>query len=141
MAMLAIGLAWLWLTGAPIHGWLVLAGLLTTAEVLLMAAAALCWTALSSPLLAAALGLATYALGHAVAALPGLMYHLDGWKRTLATLLAALVPNLGEFAYRNEAVHRVALSAVQVAERLAYGGLWIALLVTVTVSVYRRKQL
>lgn len=141
VAMLAIGLLWLWLTGAPVHGWLVLAGMFTTVEVLLMAAAALCWTALSSPLLAAALGLATYALGHAVAALPGLMYHLEGWQRTVATALAALVPNLGEFAYRNEAVHRLAVPLATVAERLAYGGLWIVLLVTVTVAVYRRKQL
>ena len=140
-AMLVIGLAWLWLTGAQVHIWLVLAGLLTTVEVLLMAAAALCWTALSSPLLAAALGLATYALGHAVSALPGLMHHLEGWKQTLAICFVTLVPNLGEFAYRNEAVHGVALPLVTAAERLAYGGLWIGLLVTVTVSVYRRKQL
>lgn len=140
-AMLAIGLVWLFATGAPVHGWLVLAGLLTTVEVLLMAAASLCWTALSSPLLAAALGLATYALGHAVAALPGLMYHLDGWKRVVATGLASLVPNLGEFAYRNQAVHGMALSAAEVGERLAYGSLWITLLVVVTVAVYRRKQL
>jgi ABC-type transport system involved in multi-copper enzyme maturation permease subunit len=141
VAMLTIGLAWLWLTGAPVHGWLALAGLLTILEVLLMAAAALCWTALSSPLLAAALGLATYALGHAVAALPGLMHHIDGWKRTLATGLAALVPNLGDFAYRNEAVHGIALPLSTVLERVVYCGLWICLLVTITLSVYRRKQL
>lgn len=140
-AMLAIGLLWLWLTGAHVHGWLVLAGVFTTVEVLLMAAAALCWTALSSPLLAAALGLATYALGHAVAALPGLMHHLEGWRRTFATVLAAFVPNLGEFAYRNDAVHQVPLSLGEAGERLAYGGLWIALLVTITLAVYRRKQL
>jgi hypothetical protein len=139
-AMLILGLAWLWLTGAPVHGAMVLAGLLTTVEVLIMAAAALCWTALSSPLLAAALGLATYALGHAVAALPGLMHHLTGWQRTVATGLAALVPDLGEFAYRND-VHHLTLTLGQVLDRLLYGGLWIVLLVTVTLAVYRRKQL
>jgi len=140
-AMLLIGLTWLWLTGAPVHIWLALAGMLTMVEVLLMAAAALCWTALSSPLLAAALGLATYALGHAVSSLPGLMHHLEGWKQTLTICGATLVPNLGEFAYRNDAVHGITLSLGTVWERVVYGGLWISLLVTITISVYRRKQL
>ena len=140
-AMLALGLAWLGATGASLHGALVLAGVLTAIEVLVMAAVALCWTALTSPLLAAALGLATYALGHAVASLPGMLPYLHGWRIHVAAAGASLIPNLGRFAYRNEAVHRVPLPAADLATALAYGALWIALLVTITVAVYRKKQL
>jgi hypothetical protein len=106
-----------------------------------MAAVSLCWTALSSPLLAAVLGLATYVLGHAVASLPSLMHHLHGWKRELAMSLASLVPNLGWFTYRDRAVHGEPLLAADAGLALAYAALWIVLLVAITVAVFRRKQL
>jgi ABC-type transport system involved in multi-copper enzyme maturation permease subunit len=141
IAMLVVGCTWLVITGAEVHRWLLIAGFLTVLEVLVMAAVALCWTALSSPLLAAALGLATYGLGHAVAALPGLMYHLKGWPRSVATVLAGLVPNLGMFSYRNSAVHRIPITVGDCAEAIVYGCLWIVLLVTITCAIYRRKQL
>jgi ABC-type transport system involved in multi-copper enzyme maturation permease subunit len=141
VAMLVIGLVYLWLTGAEVHGWLVLGGLLTIVEVLVMAAVSLCWTALSSPLLAAVLGLATYALGHAVASLPDLINHLQGWQQLVAGSLASLVPNLGMFTYRNQATYHLPLGLFDLGQRLAYGGLWIVLLVTVTIGVVRRKQL
>jgi ABC-type transport system involved in multi-copper enzyme maturation permease subunit len=141
-AMLAIGLAYLWITGAPVSGWMLVAGGLTACEVLVMAAVALCWTALTSPLLAAVLGLATYALGHAVASLPGLMHHLGhGWKPIVAVGLASLVPDLGHFTYRDQAVHGYPINPAAVGGHLLYAGLWIALLVTITVAVFRRKQL
>jgi len=141
VAMLVIGLGYLAATGADVHRWLLVAGLLTAVEVLVMAAVSLCWTALSTPLLAAVLSLATYALGHAVASLPGLMHYLKGWKGSLATLLASVMPNLGMFTYRNQAVHRDPISSLTVLTDIAYGGLWIALLVVITVAVVRRKQL
>ncbi len=139
--MLSIALAYLWLTGAPVHGWLILAGMLTIVEVLVMAAVSLCWTALSSPLLAAVLGLATYALGHAVAALPDLINHLQGGQQILASTLASLVPNLGMFAYRNQAAYALPMSWSDAGLSLGYGALWICLLVCITVGVVRRKQL
>lgn len=140
--MLIVGLGYLWITGAPVHGWLVVAGLLTIVEVLVMAAVSLCWTALSTPLLAAVLGLATYALGHAVAALPDLINHLQGgWKQVLASALASLVPNLGMFTYRNQASYALPLPLPDLLTSLVYGAAWIALLVAITVGVVRRKQL
>ncbi len=141
LAMLAVGLSWLALTGATISWWLVLAGLCTCLEVVVMAAVSLCWTALTSPLLAAALGLATYALGHAVASLPGLMYHLQGVQRTIATVLAACLPNLGYFTYRNEAVHGIPTTVGDIGIAVLYAVAWVALLLTITVASYRRKQL
>ena len=141
IAMLMIGLIYLSLTGAEVHQWLIVAGLLTIVEVLVMAAVSLCWTALSSPLLAAVLGLATYALGHAVHSLPGLVHHLKGWQQIIAIALASLIPDLGQFAYRNEAVYRTPLPMDDLLMRFVYGGLWCTLLVMMTVAVVRRKQL
>ena len=141
VVMLVIALSYLWITGASVHGWLVLAGLLTIVEVLVMAAVSLCWTALSSPLLAAVLGLATYALGHAVATLPDLINHLKGWQQILASSLACLVPNLGMFTYRNQAAYALPLPWTDLIQSLVYGLLWIALLIAITVGVVRRKQL
>ncbi len=140
-AMLAIGLAYLGLTGADLHHWLLLAGLLTAVEVLVMAAVSLCLTTLTSPLLAAVLGLAVYALGHAVASLPDLINHLKGWQMVVASGLASLIPNLGMFAYRNQAVHQLPINWSTLGIDLLYGGLWTALLVAITVAVFRRKQL
>ena len=141
VVMVVIALAYLWLTGASVHGWLVVAGLLTIVEVLVMAAVSLCWTALSSPLLAAVLGLATYALGHAVASLPDLINHLQGWQQIVASSLACLVPNFGMFTYRNQAAYALPLPWTDLAQSLVYGSLWIVLLVAITVGVVRRKQL
>lgn len=141
VAMLVLGFIYLAATGAPVHHWLLVAGLLTTLEVLVMAAVSLCWTALSSPLLAAVLGLATYALGHAVHSLPGLVHHLKGAQQTVAIVLASLIPDLGQFAYRNEAVYRTPITVDDLLMRVAYGALWCTLLVFITVAVIRRKQL
>jgi ABC-type transport system involved in multi-copper enzyme maturation permease subunit len=140
-AMLAIGLLYLALTGAEVHRWLLLAGLLTTVEVLVMAAVSLCLTSLSSPLLATVLCLAVYAVGHAVHGLPELVHHLQGARQFLVIGLASMIPDLGQFAYRNEAVYRLPLDLGDLGVRLAYGGAWCALLVTITVAVIRRRQL
>ena len=139
-AMFLIGLAYLALTGAPINVMMLLAGLLTAEEVCLMAAVSLAWTALTSPLLAAVLCLVTYALGHAVHELPGLMHYLKGWQQSVAVILASLVPDLGSFAFRNRAVYgEPPLRSDWLA--IPYGLLWMALLVVVTVGVFRKKQL
>jgi ABC-type transport system involved in multi-copper enzyme maturation permease subunit len=140
-AMLAIGLGYLAATRAPINGWMAAAGALTGVEVLVMAAVSLCLTALTSPLLATALCLAIYALGHAIGELPKLMYHLHGFQATLCVALASLVPDLSRFAYRDQAVHGLPIDAQDLLLRIAYGALWIALLTTATVAVVRRKQL
>lgn len=139
--MLTIGLAYLWATGAQVSGWLALAGLLTAIEVLVMAAVSLCWTALSSPLLAAVLGLATYALGHGVASLPQLIGHLQGWQAAVSVGLASCIPNLGMFTYRSDALYGLPIGAADLGIRIAYGALWILLLVAATIAVLRRKQL
>ena len=139
-AMFAIGILYLAITGAPLHLHMLYAGLLTAEEVCLMAAVSLCWTALSSPLLAAVLCLVTYALGHAVHELPGLIHHLKGWQRPTAVALASLIPDLGNFSYRNRAVYGEPILPRDFIA-IPYGLLWMGLLLTITIGVVRKKQL
>ncbi|MHC5068785.1 MAG: ABC transporter permease [Planctomycetota bacterium] len=140
LAMLLIGIVYLWLVGFDVGWSLVWAGLLTAEEVCLLAAVSLCWTALSGPLLAAVLSLATWILGHAAHELPGLMHHLDGAQRHAAVLIASLIPDFGMFAYRNRAVYHEPLISEDL-QAVPYGLLWMALFLLVTIAVYRRKQL
>lgn len=141
LLMAVIGLGWVWATGAVLNPWLALAVLMTVLEVLVMAAVGLCLSMLAGPLLSAVLCLAVFALGHAVATLPELIDHLEGWNRTLAVGAATLVPNLGMFTFRGQAIHGHAMTAGDALNSLAYAGLWIALMVTIAVAVFRRKQL
>ncbi len=142
LTMLVLSLLYLALTGATVSWPLVLAGLLTAQEIIIMAAISLTWTTLSTPLLAAALSLATYALGHAVHELPSfLTYVRASWGQEMIAWAASLVPNLGRFAYRNQAVYGQELAIGDALQTVIYGLLWIALLVTITVAVFRRRQL
>jgi len=141
-AMLAVGLLYLWATGADVGFPLALGGILTIAEVVVMAAVSLCLTALAGPLLAATLSLATYALGHAVGTLPKLMYHLHGGFQTyVCVTLASAVPDLSRFTFRDQAAYGKMLPLGEFAVDLVYAALWIALLVAIAVAVLRRKQL
>lgn len=141
LAMAVIGLLWVWATGAALNPWLAVAVLLTCLEVLVMAAVGLCLSMLVGPLLSAVLCLAVYALGHAVATLPQLIDHLEGWQRLLAAAGATLVPNLGMFAYRGQAIHGNAITPGDIGQAFAYAALWIGLLLVIAIAVFRRKQL
>jgi ABC-type transport system involved in multi-copper enzyme maturation permease subunit len=141
VAMAAIGLAWVWITGAPLNPWLALAVVMTLLEVLVMAAVGMCLSMLTGPLLSAVLSLAVFALGHAVATLPQLIDHLNSWQKPLAAGFASLVPNLGFFTFRAHAIHGHAMTAGSALQSLAYAALWIALMVAISIAVFRRKQL
>jgi len=140
-AMALIGLAWVWITGAALNPWLALAVAMTCLEVLVMAAVGLCLSMLTGPLLSAVLSLAVYALGHAVATLPQLIDHLSGWQRTLAVAGASLVPNLGYFTFRGQAIHGNAMTGDAALTSLGYALAWIALMLAISIAVFRTKQL
>ena len=139
LAMAVIGLLYVWITGAALNPWLVLAVGMTCLEVLVMAAVGMCLSMLAGPLLSAVLSLAVFALGHAVATLPQLIDHLHGWQRTLAA--AAGIPNLGYFTFRAQAIHGHAMTAADALLALAYAALWIGLLLVISIAVFRCKQL
>jgi hypothetical protein len=69
------------------------------------------------------------------------MHHLKGWQQLVAVSLASLVPNLGMFTYRNQAVYGNPIEFARLGLNAGYGLLWIVLLVVITMSVLRRKQL
>lgn len=141
VAMLVIGVAYLAISGASVTLHLLMAGLMTAIEVIVMAAIALMWTTATSPLLAAVLSLITFALGHAVHELPLLMYHFDSQAQVIViSAFASLIPNLGSLAYRNDAVYGVAPGAD---EWLAIVNalLWVLVLVTISIAIFRRRQL
>ena len=140
LAMGAVGLIYLVATGAPFSTGLCWAVLLTILEVVIMAGISLMWTSLSSPLLAAVLSLVTYALGHAVHELPALMFNLSGWQMNIAVFFASLVPDLGAFAYRNEAVYDLPISSDYLIA-VPYGIAWLALSVAITTITFNRRQL
>ena len=141
IAMILIVLSYLYIIGAPVTWHLVWAGFFTAELVCIMAAVSLMWTSVSSPLLAAVLSLITYACGNAVHDLPQYINYIpEDWQRTLAVCLASLVPDLGAFNYRNEAVYGVPMSDAEW-RAIPYGLVWIVLLVVITVSTIRRKQL
>jgi ABC-type transport system involved in multi-copper enzyme maturation permease subunit len=140
-AMAVIGLAWVWITGAELNPWLALAAAMTCLEVLVMAAVGMCLSMLAGPLLSAVLCLAVFALGHAVATLPQLIDHLHGWQKILAVIGASLVPNLGYFTFRAQAIHGHAMVPGDAVVAVGYALLWITLLLVVSIAVFRRKQL
>ena len=149
LAMLIIGLLYIILTmfinGFDVQGIMLwhylLAGFMITLEVIIMAGVSLMFTLISSPLLAAVLSLAIYALGHAVATLPQLMNHLDLWQQWIAALFASLVPNLGHFTYRNQAVHGLPPDYSAIGISVFYALCWIALLLSISIIVFKRRQL
>ena len=141
LAMAVIGLTWVWITGAALNPWLALAVGMTCLEVLVMAAVGLCLSMLAGPLLSAVLCLAVFALGHAVATLPQLIDHLEGWQRTLAAAAAAIIPNLGYFTFRSKAIYDHGMTAADAGVSLGYAALWITLLLVISIAVFRRKQL
>ena len=149
LIMLLIGILYIWVTllingfGFPIEYvfYFFLAGLMIMVEVIIMAAVSMMFTLVSSPLLAAVLSLAVYMLGHAVATLPQLMNHLEGAQQWVAAVFASLVPNLGYFTYRNLAVHGYPPDYGQLGISVVYAALWIVLLLSITVMVFKRRQL
>ena len=118
-----------------------IAGIMILLEVVIMAGVSLMFTLVSSPLLAAVLSLAIYALGHAVATLPQLMNHLDLWQQWIAAAFASLVPNLGHFTYRNQAVHGFPPDYDHILIACIYAFCWIALLLSISIIVFKRHQL
>lgn len=149
LLMLVIGIAYIWLTllingfGFPLEYvfYFFLAGFMIMFEVIIMAAVSMMFTLVSSPLLAAVLSLAVYMLGHAVATLPQLMNHLEGVQQWIAAVFASLVPNLGYFTYRNLAVYGYPPDYGQLGVSVIYAVLWIVLLLSITVMVFKRRQL
>jgi hypothetical protein len=118
-----------------------LAVTLTVAELMIVTAIALFFSTFSSPLLSALLTFGLWVTGHFNADLRNFEAVLDvaplAW---LARALYYVLPNLAPFNIRAEVVHGVAVPASQVLLTLAYAVVYIAILLTGAIAIFRRRD-
>lgn len=114
---------------------------LTMAELMIVTAIALFFSTFSSPLLAALLTFGLWVAGHfsgdlknlgAVTEVPAMAW--------LGTALYYLLPNLAPFNVRAEVAHGIAVPAQHTGLTLAYGAVYIALLLVGAIAIFRRRD-
>ena len=120
-----------------------LAVLFTFVEMMLLTAAAMLFGAFTSSLLATLLTIAVYLMGHLSQDILSLGQITEniGFQR-IANGLYLILPDLERLNLRNEAVYGLALlpSTPDLVLNLAYGLLYIALLLTLSVVIFARRQ-
>jgi ABC-type transport system involved in multi-copper enzyme maturation permease subunit len=120
---------------------LMVAVLLTLAELMVVTAIALFFSTFSSPLLSALLTVGLWVTGHFNADLRNFERVLDFPPVVLlARALYYLLPNLAPFNIRAEVVHGAAVSASHVVLTLVYAAVYIATLLTAAVAIFRRRD-
>lgn len=120
---------------------LVVAVVLSVAELMLVTAIALFFSTFSSPLLSALLTIGLWVAGHFNADLRNFEAVLDVQPvAVVARGLYYLLPNLAPFNIRAEVVHGVTVPAAQVALTLAYAAVYIAILLIGAIAVFRRRD-
>jgi hypothetical protein len=114
---------------------------LIVGELTLVTALALFFSTFSSPLLSALLTLGLWVAGHFNADFRDFSTVLDVapvvW---LARGLYYLIPNLAPFNIRAEVVYGIPVPWSHVALTLAYAGVYIALLLTGAIAIFRRRD-
>jgi Cu-processing system permease protein len=120
---------------------LMAAVVLIVAELMLVTAIALFFSTFSSPLLSALLTIGLWVAGHFNADLRNFEAVLDVQPVVLvARALYYLLPNLAPFNIRAEVVHGVTVPATQVVLTLAYGAVYIAILLVGAIAIFRRRD-
>jgi ABC-type transport system involved in multi-copper enzyme maturation permease subunit len=120
---------------------LLVAVVLTIAELAIVTAIALFFSTFSSPLLAALLTFGLWVAGHFNQDLRNFEAVLDFapvvW---LGRALYFLLPNLAPFNIRAEVVHGIDVAARSVLLTLAYAAVYIAILLVASIAVFRRRD-
>jgi ABC-type transport system involved in multi-copper enzyme maturation permease subunit len=120
---------------------LLVAIVLTVAELMIVTAIALFFSTFSSPLLAALLTFGLWVAGHFNQDLRNFEAILDiapvVW---LARALYYLLPNLASFNIRAEAAYGADVPAREVLLTLAYAGVYISVLLVSAIAVFRRRD-
>ncbi|MEZ5283338.1 MAG: ABC transporter permease [Vicinamibacterales bacterium] len=120
---------------------LAVAVVLTVAELSIVTAVALFFSTFSSPLLAALFTVGLWVAGHFNADLRNFEAVLDARPVVLlARGLYYVLPNLAPFNIRAEVVHGIDVPASQVLLTLAYAVVYIGILLTASVMVFRRRD-
>lgn len=111
------------------------------AELMLVTALALFFSTFSSPLWATLLTLGLWVAGHFNTDLRNFGTVVDSavviW---IARAIYYVVPNLAPFDVKAEVVHGIPIAARQVAYTLAYAALYIAVLLTASVTIFSRRD-
>jgi len=114
---------------------------LIVVELMLVTAIALFFSTFSSPLLSALLTIGLWVAGHFNADLRNFEAVVDVRPVVMvARALYYLLPNLAPFNIRAEIVHGVTVPASQVGLTLAYGAVYIAILLIGAIAIFRRRD-
>jgi len=110
-------------------------------ELLLVTAIALFFSTFSTPILSAALAFGLFIVGHLSTDLRNLDQVVDSPAAVrLARGLYWVLPNLGQFDVKSQVVHGQPVSAGYVALTAGYAALYTALLLTMAVFVFSRRD-
>ena len=111
------------------------------AELMLVTALALFFSTFSSPLWATLLTLGLWVAGHFNSDLRNFGTVVDSAAAIwIARAVYYVIPNLAPFDVKAEVVHGIHIAARQVAYTLAYAALYIAVLLTASVTIFSRRD-
>ena len=114
---------------------------LIIAELMLVTALALFFSTFSSPLWATLLTLGFWVAGHFNADLRNFGAIVDSTAVVwLARVIYYVIPNLSPFDVKAEVVHGIPIAASHVGYTLAYAALYIAILLTASVTIFGRRD-
>ena len=120
---------------------LLLAVLFIYLELLVVTAAALLFSTFSTPTLSATYTLAIYVIGHLISDLKGLAGKAPSeLAKGILNFLYYVLPNLGNFNIKGEVVHNVPISGERVAATIAYGALYVFILLLAASAVFQRRN-
>jgi len=111
------------------------------AELMLVTAVALFFSTFSSPLLATLLTLGLWVAGHFNADLRNFETVVDAAvPAAIARAAYYVLPNLAPFDVKSEVVYGMPISTRAVAFTLIYAGIYVTLLLTAAVAIFRRRD-
>ena len=134
----AVAKAW---DAPPLDPKLLVAVGLILVELMLVTAIAIFFSTFSTPILSAALTFSLFVVGHFSADLRNFQNVVESPAAgRLAAALYWVLPNLAQFDIKAQVVHGQAVPAGYVALALAYAAAYIALLLTISVLVFSRRD-
>ncbi len=124
-------------------GWTLLSAIVCIgAEMAVIISAALFFSTITSPMLAALFSIAFYCAGH-LNDLISINFVSQSWSlfHVILKILYYLLPNLEHFNIRNHVVYHSVLPAGYTFLALAYAGLYVILFLTCSCIIFRKKDL
>ena len=114
---------------------------LTLLELLVLTAAAILFSTVSGPALAAVFTLTLFAIGHLAESLLDFGAMAGGWQRSVAQVVFRILPDLEVFNVRAAVVHGDAVSSSHLFMATGYAVGWIVVFLLLARGVFARKEL